>query len=164
MLKIRGLEPSENIFQQLLNSLRETRGFSPAEMQELGDNRIEALLKCLRINLIAGVKPIELLIQYQSKNCQAGPSRTVVAIDTNILPATEIVKVLETRGIAASSTDSKADLEKALASSSGGNELTETELLVLTRDSITNILNNRNIANSASENKTQLVKKLFKRG
>jgi len=133
-------------------------------MEELGDSSIQKLLECLGLSAPAGVKPLEMLIQYQLQNCQAGPSRAVVAIDSKILPATEIVKVLETRGVAVSATDSKENLEKALASSDGGNELTETELLVLTRDSLTNILKNRNIANTASENKTQLVKKLFNRG
>jgi hypothetical protein len=160
---MRNVQPGNNLFQSLLNSLRETRGFTQAEMQELGDNRIIELLNCLSLSAPAGVKPLELLIEYQSKNCQAGPSRTVVAIDVKVLPANEIVKVLETRGVVASAADSKDNLEKALASSAGGNKLTEPELMVLTRDSLTNILNNRNIANTASENKTQLVKKIFNR-
>ncbi|TNF40593.1 MAG: hypothetical protein EP310_08615 [Bacteroidetes bacterium] len=164
MLKIRGLEPSGNIFQQLLNSLRETKGFTQNEMQELNDARIEALLKCLGINVVAGVKPIELLNQYQSANCQSAVFRPAVAIDTNLIPATELVKVLETRGIKMNANDAKENLEKALAESSGGNELSEPELMVMSRDSLVNILNNRNILNSVNENKTQLVKKLFKRG
>jgi hypothetical protein len=162
-IRMRNVQPGNNLFQSLLNSLRETRGFTQAEMQELGDNRIIELLNCLSLSAPAGVKPLELLIEYQSKNCQAGPSRTVVAIDVKVLPANEIVKVLETRGVVASAADSKDNLEKALASSAGGNKLTEPELMVLTRDSLTNILNNRNIANTASENKTQLVKKIFNR-
>ena len=164
ILKIRGIQASGNIFLLLLNSLRETKGFTQAEMQELNDNRIEALLKCIGITAPAGVKPMEILIQYQVQNCQASAAKPAVAIDVTILPAAEIVKVLETRGIKMSATDSKENLEKALASSTGGNELTEPELLVLTRDSLANILNNRNIVTSAGENKTQLVKKLFNRG
>lgn len=162
-LRMRNIRPSDDISQSLLNSLHETLGFTQAEMQELGDNRIQELLKCLGINATAGVKPTELLIQYQSQNCQASVSRPAIAIDAKVLPAIEIVKVLETRGVVASATDSKESLEKALASSAGGNELTEPELLILTRSSLTNILNNRNLANTASENKTQLVKKLFNR-
>jgi hypothetical protein len=164
MLKIRGIQASGNIFELLLTSLRETKGFTQTEMQELNDARIEALLKCLGIDVVAGVKPMELLIQYQSKNCQASVSKPAVAIDVKVLSASEIVKVLETRGGAASATDSKENLEKALLSRAGGNELTEQELLVLTKDSLTNILNNKNIVFSAGENKPQLVKKLFNRG
>jgi len=164
MIEIRNIQADGNVLQSLLNSLRSSNGFTKKEMEELGDSSIQKLLECLGLSAPAGVRPLEMLIQYQLQNCQAGPSRAVVAIDSKILPATEIVKVLETRGVAVSATDSKENLEKALASSDGGNELTETELLVLTRDSLTNILKNRNIANTASENKTQLVKKLFNRG
>jgi hypothetical protein len=164
MLKIRGMEPSGNIFQQLLNSLRETKGFAQPEMQEMGDNRIQALLKCLGINVIAGASPLELLIQYQLQNCQASVSRPAVAIDTNLIPAAEMIKVLDARGVKMSAADSKENLEKALATSAGGNELTESELMIMSKDSLANILNKRNIANTASENKTQLVKKLFNRG
>lgn len=163
-IRMRNISPTNNIFQSLLNSLRSTRGFTPAEMDQLGDSRIHELLKCLGLTSPAGVKPIETLIQYQAQNCQASVSGPSVAIDSNFLAVADIVKVLESRGVRTNATDTKENLEKALDSSVGGKSLTESELMVLNRESITNILNNRNIANSTSENKSQLVKKLFNRG
>ena len=69
-------------------------------------------------------------------------------------------KVLEVRGRTANSTESRTVLEAEIASS-GGNILTETELMAVSRDSLTKILKSKNLAFTTSENKTQLIKKLL---
>jgi hypothetical protein len=109
-------------------------------------------------------KPIEVLIEYQSQNCQSTTENPKVKVDTGALPVAELVKILEKRGVTKSGTESKEELVSAVISSGGGDELSENEVSVLSNNSIVNILDNKNISHTASENKSQLIKKLFKRG
>jgi hypothetical protein len=104
----------------------------------------------------------QLIVDYQLQNCGAAVARPGAVIELGLLAPNEIVKVLEARGRTLSSTGSREDLEKAIETS-GGNVLTETELMAVSRDSLTNILASKNIAHTTSENKTQLIKKLLGR-
>lgn len=164
ILKNRGIQATGDIFQLLLQSLRQTFGFTSKELQEMNEQVILQLLKCLQITVPANKKPIEALIEYQSQNCQSAVANPKVKVDTGALPVAELVKILEKRGVAANVTESKENLEKAVNSSSSGNELTEDEISTLSDNSIVNILVNKNITHSATENKSQLIKKLFNRG
>jgi hypothetical protein len=155
-----------NMFEVLLADLRKTRGFTDAEIRTNvleGTERRRGLLKCLGIS-VDETTPYEqlgqLIINYQLQNCGNVATRPAAEVEIGLLPATEIVKVLETRGRTVASTESRAALEAEIAAS-GGNALNETELMVVSRDSLTKILNNKNIAHTTSENKTQLIRKLL---
>ncbi|HRX11454.1 MAG TPA: hypothetical protein P5210_07395, partial [Draconibacterium sp.] len=155
-----------NMFEVLLADLRRTRGFTDAEIRtnvlESPDRR-RNLLKCLGIS-VDETTPYEqlgqLIINYQLQNCGAAVARPSATVELGLLPASELVKVLESRGKTVASTESRETLEAEIASS-GGNVLNETELMAVSRDSLTKILNNRNITHTTSENKTQLIKKLL---
>ncbi len=155
-----------NMFEVLLADLRKTGGFTDAEIRtnvlESPDRR-RNLLKCLGIS-VDETTPYEqlgqLIINYQLQNCGAAVARPSATIELGLLPTNELVKVLEARGRTAVSTESRTAVEAEIASS-GGNVLNETELMAVSRDSLTKILNNRNIAHTTSENKTQLIRKLL---
>lgn len=163
ILKNRGIQADGDIFQQLLQSLRQTFGFTQKELKEMNEQVILQLLNCLQITVPANKKPIEVLIEYQSQNCQSTIENPKVKVDTGALPVAELIKILEKRGVAKSATESKEELVKAIVSS-GGDELSEDEISVLSNNSIVNILDNKNISHTTSENKSQLIKKLFTRG
>ncbi len=164
ILKNRGIQATGDIFQQLLQSLRQTFGFTQKELQEMNEQVILQLLNCLQITVPENKKPIEILIEYQLQNCQSTVENPKVKVDTGALPVAELVKILEKRGVTKSGTESKEELVKAVVSSGGGDELSEDEISVLSNNSIVNILVNKNITHAASENKSQLIKKLFNRG
>ena len=88
-------------------------------------------------------------------------NKPAVSIETGVLSVNDLVKVLETRGVVKSATESRADLEKALATTTTGSALSVDELMVLSKNSITGILDNKKIAFTTGENKTQLIRKLF---
>ncbi len=159
-LKIRGIQATGDIFLLLLESLRSTKGFTQEELNSLNDQRIQELLKCIGIEIPADKKPIEVLTEYQLHNCQAGVAKPGIAVELGTLATNDLVKVLEARGISSGSTESRTALESAIASS-GGNVLSESELMAVSKDSITNIMKNKNIAHTSSENKTQLIRKLL---
>jgi hypothetical protein len=166
----RGLTTPEggNMFEAVLADLRRTRGFTDTEIRtnvlESPDRR-RNLLKCLGIP-VSEATPYEqlgqLIVDYQLQNCGAAVARPGAVIELGLLAPNEMAKVLEARGRRLSSTGSREDLEKAIETS-GGNVLTETELMAVSRDSLTNILASKNIAHTTSENKTQLIKKLLGR-
>jgi hypothetical protein len=155
-----------NIFEVLLADLRKTGGFTDAEIKtnvlESPDRR-RGLLKCLGIS-VDETTPYEqlgqLILNYQLQNCGVVAARPAAEIELGLLATNEIVKVLEARGKTVVSTESRTALEAELASS-GGNVLNETELMAVSRDSLTKILDNKNITHTTSENKTQLIKKLL---
>jgi len=164
------LSSDANMFEVLLADLSKTKGFTENEifsniLEE--EDRRRKLLNCLGIANDANTSYDQLgqlIIQYQNNNCQSTFQNPKVKVDTGALPVAELVKILEKRGVVKSGTETREELEKAVVSSSGGNELSEDELLVLSDNSIVNILDKKNISRTTSENKSQLIKKLFKRG
>jgi hypothetical protein len=164
----RGLSVSaaENMFEVLLADLRRTGGFTQNEISfnvlESADRR-RNLLKCLGIS-VNDTTPYDqlgqLIINYQLQNCGAVVSRPGVLVEFGLLAENDLRKVLEARGRNVASTESRTNLEKEIVNS-GGNVLTETELMTVSKDSLTNILNKRNITFTTSDNKTQLIKKLL---
>jgi hypothetical protein len=154
-----------NMFEVLLADLRKTGGFTDTEIRtnvlESPDRR-RNLLKCLGIS-VDETTPYEqlgqLIINYQLQNCGA-VARPAAEVEVGLLPTSEIVKVLEARGKTVVSTESRTVLEAEIASS-GGNVLNETELMAVSRDTLTNILGNKNISFNTSDNKSQLIKRLL---
>jgi len=162
-LKIRGIAATGDIFQLLLDSLRQTLGFTQEEMLKLTDPMIQELLKCLQLNVPTDKKPIDVLMEYQLQNCQSGFNKPAIAVEPGLLPVSDLVKVLEARGVTISPTETRTTVESALVSSAKGNELSEAEVAVLSRESITNILDSKKIIHVPSEDKSLLIKKLFNR-
>lgn len=154
------------MFQALLNDLRKTGGFTESEIfsNVLEDGeRKRRLLNCLGIpnNDNTTYEQLgQLILDYQKSNCGVVVARPSATIELGLLATNELVKVLEARGKTVTSTESRAALESEI-SSSGGNVLTEMELLAVSRDSLSKILNSKNVAHTTSENKTQLIKKLL---
>jgi hypothetical protein len=154
------------MFEVLLADLRRTGGFTQNEISfnvlESADRR-RNLLKCLGIS-VNDTTPYDqlgqLIINYQLQNCGAVVSRPGVLVEFGSLAENDLRKVLEARGRNVASTESRTNLEKEIVNS-GGNVLTETELMTVSKDSLTNILNKRNITFTTSDNKTQLIKKLL---
>jgi hypothetical protein len=160
-LKIRGITATGDIFQLLLDSLRQTLGFTQDELLKLTDPMIQELLKCMQLNVPADKKPIEVLIEYQLQNCQSGINKPAVSVEPGLLPVSDLVKVLEARGVTIGPTETRTAVESALVSSAQGNELSVAEVAVLSRESITNILDSKKIIHLPTEDKTLLIKKLF---
>ena len=160
-LKIRGISAEGDIFALLLESLRSTKGFTSEELNSLNEQRINELLKCIGISIPTDRKPIEVLIEYQSQNCQAAINRPTVTIESGLVPVGELVRVLESRGVTISPNESRSVVESALEESDKGHALTESEMSLLTRNSIVTILDKKNITFTASEDKTKLIRKLF---
>jgi len=161
MLKIRGIAATGDIFQLLLDSLRQTHGFTQDELLKLPDPMIQELLKCMQLNVPTDKKPVDVLIEYQLQNCQAGVNNPAVSVEPGLISVSDLVKVLDARGVTISATESRFTIENALAISAKGNALSESELMILTKESISGILDSKKITFATSENKTQLIKKLF---
>lgn len=160
------LSTGGNMFEVLLADLRKTGGFTDAEIKsnvlESPDRR-RSLLKCLGFSVdeTTSYEQLgQLIINYQMQNCGAVVATPSATIELGLLATNELVKVLEARGETVASAESRTALETKL-SSSGGNVLTETELMAVSRDSLAKILDKKNITYTTSENKTQLIKKLL---
>jgi len=159
------VNPEEDPTGTLLAYLRKNRGFSGAEidfMLEVGS--LFALLSCIFPDLsddIGNDQMRELLAQYQAQNCQGSSDNPRVKVNVKVLEANDLKKVLTARGETVGGSDSKTKMENSLKKSKGGVSLTEDEMLLLSKKSISNLLDAKKIGFTTSENKKTLIKKLF---
>lgn len=162
-LKLRQIDVTGNIFQALLSSLMQTHGFSLEELEKMGDARINELLKCMQITVPTNKKPVEVIIEFQLKNCQGGTASPAVTVDPGLLTNDDLKKILVVRRVNVSEIESRTEVESALVTSKTGSNLTEVELAILPDETITKILNNKNIVFEAGESKSQRIRKIFNR-
>lgn len=165
-LRTVGLNPGNDPVAIVLDYLRKNRGFSGQEVNFLLENgTLFGLLKCIFSDIsedMSGDEMKGMLLDYQSNNCQGTSDDVIrVAVDLELLPLGDMRNVLEAREIRVSTSELRDSIENALDSSINGNALSESELTVLSRNTITNILDSRNIPHTTRENKTQLIRKLF---
>ncbi len=161
-----GLNPGNDPVGKLLNYLRKNNGFSNQEVNILLENgTLFHLLKCIFPDIsedIGGDEEMEMLREYQSSNCRRISDDIIrVAVDLESLPVSDMRRILEAREIMVSASEPRESVENALNSSRSGASLSESELTILSRKTITNILDSKNIPHVTRENKTQLIRKLF---
>ncbi len=160
-LKLRGISATGDVFNTLLESLRQTHGFTQDQLQKLGDQALLQLINCLQLPIPTDKKPVEIILEYQSQNCQ-GAANPAVAVEPGLIAVDDMVKVLKARGVAASATEPRSVVESKFLASNSGKNLSESELILLSDDTITNIANNKSITRIAGEEKSQLIKRLLK--
>ena len=158
-------DPGQDPVGTLLNYLRSKRGFSNNEMDFMLEvSSMFKLLSCIFPDVsddLTGDQMKEMLAQYQAENCPGLTDNPRVTIDTKLLGADELKKVLGARGVTISESDPKTRIEKTLKASEGGTTLTRDETLLLSKKSITGLLAAKKIKFAASDNKKNLIKKLF---
>jgi hypothetical protein len=158
-------DPGQDPVGTLLTHLRNKRGFSNNEMDFLLEvGSMFKLLSCIFPDVsddLTGDQMKEMLVQYQEQNCQGGTDKPRVKVDLKALEVNDLKKVLVARGESTAESDPKTKVEKTLKESDGGNTLSEKELLLLSKKSISGLLTAKKIKFTNSENKTQLIKKLF---
>ena len=94
------------------------------------------------------------------QNCGAATAKGQVTVAFDSLDENDLKNVLLSRGKIVDATQSRSEMEKEL-DTSGGNLLTEKELMAVSRNSLTNIMNSKNIVHTSKQNKTQLIKRLL---
>ena len=108
----------------------------------------------------------DLIVDYQNKNCGGGQidltGRTRVELSENELSKKEITTVLHARGIDFSDDQSESQLLSALKNTSSGMNFTKAELLLFTKDRMSDILKNRGIDAPSSATKDKLTDNLFR--
>lgn len=161
-----GMDPGADPFTDLLGYLQLNGGFSEAQIGFLIEsNTLYDLLNCLMPGLpreMSGDEMRKLLLDYQQANCQGrGAIAGGVAIDTGLLSANDLSKVLVTRGIDVGASAEKATVEKALTDSKEGAVLSEEEMMALPRATLVTILDSKDVSYTTRDNKTELVKKLI---
>ncbi|MFA8436118.1 MAG: Ig-like domain-containing protein [Marinifilaceae bacterium] len=169
-LELRGINYSrtDDIYKLLLTNLRKTAGFTEKEIRggvlESADWR-RKLLSCLGIKYSRSTSYEQLgqlIEKYQDQNCQESKPKPGVMVDVGLLTKEEIVKVLEARGSTITAEESKTKVENEFKASTGGATLTESELMLLTKDKLMYILDEKEVKYLKSDNKTELVGKLMK--
>ena len=162
MLKIRGISATGDVFSVLLDSLRQTQGFTTAELLKLNDQVLLQLINCLQLTVTPDKKPIDIILEYQSKNCQSGVGNSKVTVEPALVAVNDLVNVLKARGVNISATETKENIVSAFNASAAGNNLSESELMLLSDVTINNIMESKNISRVATDNKTTLIKKIIK--
>ena len=159
------MNPGEDPFNTLLNYLREKQGFADNEISFMLEMQsLFVLLTCIFPNLsddMDNEQMRQLLLEYQSVNCngQQGPQR--VNVDLKMIPVGDLQKVLVARGVDAEGTEDKKKAEKAIDKSKGGNQFTEDELNLFSKNTLIGVLKKRKIKHTARDSKKDLIHKLM---
>lgn len=158
------------IYNAVLQSLRQSNGFTMSDLRsgilQPLEQRIH-LLNCLDIPVGDNVttrQAEQLILNYQRENCGGGDDREEIPrieLSGNEIAGRELRTVLEARGREMGEDAPLSDLTSEIRRTSPGMRFSKAEVMLFTKDRITNILRDRGLNAPSSANKSELIEILF---
>jgi hypothetical protein len=166
ILSLRQIPIGNNPFQQLLNSLRSTGGFTAQEIDFMLETGVlDNLLNCMGFDVGENTPPDqmrEIIFAYQADNCSGNQlENRSPGVNLDVLSRRDVINLLRARNVEVEDTSDRTEMENALNNSAGGNRFTRTEMELLTRNSLTSILETKGLTFTRRENKASLINKLI---
>jgi hypothetical protein len=152
------------VITNLLESLRSTVGFTSTELRQTTVNNVEIqkmILESVGVN-IERIKPEQYanaIDEYQGINCGA---RVIVGrVTADILTADEIKVILDSNRVSYLATADKTVLEETYKAAIPDSGLTEKDLTLLKKDTLTTILEKNSTSFNRNDTKKVLIDKIL---
>ncbi|WP_339754597.1 Ig-like domain-containing protein [Algoriphagus aquimarinus] len=160
-------KPSGNlpeVITTLLESLRSTAGFTSTELRETTVKNVDLqkmILESVGIN-VGGLTPEQFanaIEEYQRLNC--GARLIVGRVTADILTADEIKVILDSNRVSYLATADKTVLEETYKAAIPDSGLTEKDLTLLKKDTLTTILEKNSTSFNRNDTKKVLIDKIL---
>lgn len=161
------------VYRAVRDDLRRTGGFTEQEVRSgilASDDQKMVLLNCLDIPFSENMSSQQLgdlILRYQTENCGRGGTDTGeiprVELSAAELSAKELTAVLHARGVDVSENESEDVMISALKNTTGGLTFSKAEVMLFTKNRMTDILKNRGISASSGATKEILANNLFRK-
>jgi hypothetical protein len=156
-----------DVIVSLLESLRETKGFTSTELREttLRDPELQKLiLESVRMNP-SSMQPEQYaaaIESYQNQNC-GFRNEDVIVVTASIIPEDELRKYLDANKVSYLPGADKTVLEETFKASTTNSTITKRDLELFKKDTLLKITEEKAIKVSSSDTKATLIEKIIRK-